>query len=173
MPLQTLVLWDYDPYSPNDEIGRCEVKLSELEAGRSLDLWLDVVSHSEPEPSQCRALAVQCSAAYHWGCRGLLRTGNCRGDSRQCSWLGGGSARRQHAQHEPACLPHISQPLAGEEEQERTKHDLSAGDRAIRGVAKPFVHHSTKGCQLHVQVGCCARGAPLRTGLASPAAAAG
>ena len=33
------------------------------------------------------------------------------------------------------------------------KHDMRKRDRAIRDVAKPFVHHSTKGCQLHVKVG--------------------
>lgn len=44
---QTLIVWDYDPWSPNDEIGRCEIKLTELAPGQTKDLWLDVVSHSE------------------------------------------------------------------------------------------------------------------------------
>ncbi|GAB4823698.1 hypothetical protein N2152v2_010744 [Parachlorella kessleri] len=80
----TMVLWDYDPYSPNDEIGRCELDVSELQPGQTADMWLDVVSHSE-------------------------------------------------------------------EEQDRMKHDMRKRDRALRDVAKPFVHHSTKGTQLHVK----------------------
>lgn len=41
---------------------------------------------------------------------------------------------------------------AGEEEQERMKHDMNKGARALHGAAKPFVHHSTKKCQMHVKV---------------------
>ena len=41
------MLWDYDPWSPNDEIGRCTVRVSDLAPGQTQDLWLDVRSHSE------------------------------------------------------------------------------------------------------------------------------
>lgn len=42
--MQTLVLYDYDWASANDEIGRAFVKLSDLQPGQTRDLWLEVAS---------------------------------------------------------------------------------------------------------------------------------
>lgn len=42
-------LWDYDAISPNDEIGRCELAISDLPEESSQDLWLDVINEGEEE----------------------------------------------------------------------------------------------------------------------------
>jgi len=42
-------LWDYDPLSPNDEIGRCEIAVKDIPEGQAQDLWLDVHNESEEE----------------------------------------------------------------------------------------------------------------------------
>ena len=65
-------------------------------------------------------------------------------------WLARLALKRSFAKKASLLLPTMQS--AGEEEQERMKHDLSAGERALRGAAKPFVHHTTRGCRLHVQV---------------------
>eukprot|EP00887_Chlorella_sp_A99_P000505 scaffold17.g505.t1 len=45
----TLVLWDYDWMSANDQIGRAKLPLSQLTPGQTADLWLDVESKSDEE----------------------------------------------------------------------------------------------------------------------------
>lgn len=42
-------LWDYDAFSPNDEIGRCEIAIKDIPEGQAQDLWLDVYNESEEE----------------------------------------------------------------------------------------------------------------------------
>ena len=48
-------LWDYDAFSPDDEIGRCEVALADLEERKTHDLWLDVVNEGEEEQAAAKA----------------------------------------------------------------------------------------------------------------------
>jgi hypothetical protein len=43
-------------------------------------------------------------------------------------------------------------PPAGEQELAEQKQDMSKRDRAKVAAAKPFMKHSSKGCQLHIQV---------------------
>ncbi len=60
-PMQTLVLYDYDWASANDEIGRAFVKLSDLQPGQTRDLWLEVASEGEPLGGFCCSLVVLAS----------------------------------------------------------------------------------------------------------------
>ncbi|KAL4421096.1 hypothetical protein ABPG77_009623 [Micractinium sp. CCAP 211/92] len=50
----TLVLYDYDWASANDEIGRAFVKLSDLQPGQTRDLWLEVASEAQKETAAAK-----------------------------------------------------------------------------------------------------------------------
>jgi hypothetical protein len=41
------ILWDYDQFTPNDEIGRAQIKLTDLQKGDWRDMWVDITSKSE------------------------------------------------------------------------------------------------------------------------------
>ena len=44
-----IALWDYDPISPNDEIGRCELSIKDLPESSAQDMWLDVINEGEEQ----------------------------------------------------------------------------------------------------------------------------
>jgi hypothetical protein len=62
-------LWDYDPLSPNDEIGRCEIAIKDIPEGQTQDLWLDV--HNEGEEEQQAAKSGERGIQYSKGQRAV------------------------------------------------------------------------------------------------------
>jgi hypothetical protein len=57
-----MILYDYDWASANDEIGRAELKIADLQPGQKADLWLDVTSEGGPSP--CSAACVPVGAGW-------------------------------------------------------------------------------------------------------------
>lgn len=62
-------LWDYDAFSPDDEIGRCDIAISDLQEGEAHDLWLDV--ENEGEKKQKEAKQGEGPTQYSMGDRAL------------------------------------------------------------------------------------------------------